>query len=684
MFNKKTFPIFLSILIILNTFIFPCSKANAQEDISPPELLGISIDKESIVPDERINITAYVTDNDGCGTDSVGIVYYTPISKRIKWVSLQDTGNGLFAGSIKLSKTDEYGLWKIWYVFLEDRLDNKNYVGNSNAEYSSNIQDLSQCNFELKESREYTSVIQSSLFSTTLSILATTTDVSVTGVTLDKTSMSIAVGSSPVTLNATVTPSDATNKDLIWSSSNTAVATVNSSGAVTPVSAGTSVITVITEDGYKTASCTVTVTSSSTTIPVAGVSLDKTTLSMNVGSTPITLNTAISPSNATNKDVTWSSSNTSVAAVSSSGSVSAVSTGTAVITATTKDGNKTASCTVTVYSSGTVLVTGVSLDKTTLSITVGDSSVTLKAAISPGNATNKDVIWSSSNTSVATVNSSGAVSAISSGTATITVTTKEGSKTATCIVTVTAPSTSKTDYTLTELTGDENKFNTILGKYTLNNIKLVVPPKYIYKIKINQNDLLRLSTFEVNVNSLVISDLKLKANSKEYSMNYLGNGLFKATIYNLPRGCELIFNGYSGTKITESVVQYLKTLDYSGISLGKTEYTLEELTSKMDILNQILENYTLDQVHIIVPSGYVKDVQISYNSIATAIVVNTLNGGNRVEFEALINGQAKIFKMTNRGNGRFEGAAAGLIQGTEIKIKVYKDDKFVEQAIKKI
>jgi hypothetical protein len=61
-----------------------------------------------------------------------------------------------------------------------------------------------------------------------------------------------------------------------------------------------------------------------------------------------------------------------------------------------------------------------------------------------------------------------------------------------------------------------------------------------------------------------------------------------------------------------------------------------------------------------------------------------LNGGNRVEFEALINGQVKVFKMTNKGNGRFEGAAAGLTPGIEIKIKVYKDNKFLEQVIKKI
>jgi hypothetical protein len=405
---------------------------------------------------------------------------------------------------------------------------------------------------------------------------------------------------------------------------------------------------------------------------------------MFAGSTPTSLTATVSPSNATNKEVIWSSSNTAVATVNSSGYVTAVSTGTATITVVTRDGNKSANCSVTVYPSSTVLVTGVSLDKTSLAMKVGDSAVTLNATISPSNATNKEVTWSSSNTSVATVSSTGSVSAVSTGTSTITVTTKEGSKTATCTVTVSASTAPKTDYTLTELTGDETKFNSILEKYTLNNIKLVVPSKYITRIKITQNDLLKLSTFEVNVNWLVISSLKLKANGKEYNMSYLGNGLYKTAVYNLPKGCELIFSGYSGTKLTEVNVQYLKSLNYAVNPMNKTEYTLEELTSKLDLFNQILESYTLDQIHIIVSPGYAKDVQVNYNPIATSIVVTAINGGNRVEFEALVNGQTKLFKMTNKGNGRFEGAAAGLIPGTEIKIKIYLDDKLLEQIIKKI
>ena len=168
-------------------------------------------------------------------------------------------------------------------------------------------------------------------------------------------------------------------------------------------------------------------------IPVTGVSLDKTSLSLNVGKTA-TLTATVTPSNATDKSVSWKSSNTSVATVSSSGVVTGVKAGSATITVTTNDGGKTATCAVTVNAT-TVAVTGVSLDKTSLSVDVGKTA-TLTATVTPSNATDKSVSWKSSNTSVATVSSSGVVTGVKAGSATITVTTNDGGKTATCAVTV--------------------------------------------------------------------------------------------------------------------------------------------------------------------------------------------------------------------------------------------------------
>jgi post-segregation antitoxin (ccd killing protein) len=177
-----------------------------------------------------------------------------------------------------------------------------------------------------------------------------------------------------------------------------------------------------------------------TTVSVSRVSLNKATLSLQVGVSE-TLTATIVPTNATNKAVTWRSNNTSVATVSG-GLVRAVAAGSATVTVTTSDGNKTATCAVTV-TSGNVPVSYVSLNKTSMKLTVGISE-TLTATITPSNATNKAVTWSNSNTAVATVSASGAVTAVATGRATITVTTVDGNKIDFCTVTVTRNSESKT------------------------------------------------------------------------------------------------------------------------------------------------------------------------------------------------------------------------------------------------
>ena len=169
--------------------------------------------------------------------------------------------------------------------------------------------------------------------------------ISVTGVTLDNNNFSLKKGEF-TNLVATVSPSNASNKNVTWKSSNTNVATVND-GKVVAVGKGTAVITVTTVDGGKTASSTVTVTEDTvSTILVDSVSLDKNNFSLKKGEFT-NLVATVSPSNASNKNVTWKSSNTNVATVND-GKVVAVGKGTAVITVTTVDGGKTASSTVTV------------------------------------------------------------------------------------------------------------------------------------------------------------------------------------------------------------------------------------------------------------------------------------------------------------------------------------------------
>ena len=285
--------------------------------------------------------------------------------------------------------------------------------------------------------------------------------VSVTGVSLNRTSLTMVEGDTQ-TLTATVTPSNATDKSVTWSSSNTSVATVSSSGVVTAKAAGTAKVTATTNDGGKTATCSVSV--SAATVSVTGVSLDKTSLSLTVGDKQ-TLTATVTPSNATDKSVTWSSNKSSVATVSSSGVVTAKAAGTATITVTTNDGAKKATCSVTV-SNATVSVTGVSLNKTSMTMTVGDTQ-TLTATVTPSNATNKSVSWASNNTSVATVSSSGTVTAKAAGSAIITVSTNDGGKKATCSIIVNQESQGH-DFTINKwilnpdyLIGNQNELNLI-------------------------------------------------------------------------------------------------------------------------------------------------------------------------------------------------------------------------------
>jgi len=135
------------------------------------------------------------------------------------------------------------------------------------------------------------------------------------------------------------------NRDVVWSSSDEKVATVNEQGEITAVENGTAVVTA--KVGDKTASCTVTVEEKE--VALESISLDKTEVTLEKGD-GTKLNVSYNPDNTTvDRDVTWSSSDEKVATVNEQGEIVAVDKGTAVVTA--KVGDKTASCTVTVTES---------------------------------------------------------------------------------------------------------------------------------------------------------------------------------------------------------------------------------------------------------------------------------------------------------------------------------------------
>ena len=241
----------------------------------------------------------------------------------------------------------------------------------------------------------------------------------VKSISLNQTSASLQIGGT-MALRVTFSPTNVNDNTITWSSSNTSVATVEN-GVVTGKNQGTTTITAKSTNG-KTATCKVTVNP----IVVTSVSLNKSSMELNVGDSN-TLTATISPSNATNKTVTWSSSNSSVASVSN-GKITGVAEGTATITAKSNNG-KTATCSVKVVRKP-IEVESVTFDKTRVEEKPG-KAVKLVTTVSPSNAANQTLTWSSSNEAVAKITSPGWVSTKGVGEATITATSINGKK-ATC------------------------------------------------------------------------------------------------------------------------------------------------------------------------------------------------------------------------------------------------------------
>lgn len=320
--------------------------------------------------------------------------------------------------------------------------------------------------------------------------------VAVTGVTLNKSATSLPVGATEA-LVATVSPSNAANKNVSWSSANTAVATVNGYGVVTATGPGSTTITVTTFDGNKTATCTVTTTVTNYVLNFESGNLDGWTITSGNAFTAGDVCTDVNwgwggPFNQQGSWHLWGFRNGGDAQVgeirtvnftlggngqvnvwigggddlnnmhvalcrASDGLVIARQTGSNHEAYSTKtlDGSAYVgtTCFVKVVDNSTggfghinvdnlvipvteIPVHGFSLNKSSTSIDVG-STETLVTTIKPTNATNQNVSWASSNTGIATVSAGGMVTAIAPGTANITATTQSGGFAASCTVTVT-------------------------------------------------------------------------------------------------------------------------------------------------------------------------------------------------------------------------------------------------------
>ena len=355
--------------------------------------------------------TAYTTATMGDRTGSFLFESRTDLSKAVTGLRWGETGFSTYPWYLE----DSFSNWL--------NMDGNNYVnmntwkdfegGNGGNTYQVEI---------VKENFDATEAIQMLdryFYSTFIS-----------SITLNKTSEILKAIDQTIQLTPTIEPNNATNKNVVWTSSNRAVATVSNTGLVTSVGSGTATITAMAADGSGvTATCEVTVK-----IPVTSITLDKTSEMLTEMGQTIQLTPTVLPDNATDKTVTWSSSNPAVATVSETGLVNAVGSGTATITATAADGSGvTASCEVTVK----IPVTSITLDTTSEILTAIGQTVQLTPTIVPDNATLRNVTWTSSNESVAVVDENGLVKALGNGIAVITATTVDGTNlSASCTVEV--------------------------------------------------------------------------------------------------------------------------------------------------------------------------------------------------------------------------------------------------------
>ena len=252
--------------------------------------------------------------------------------------------------------------------------------------------------------------------------------VPITGIRFSNSKETILVGSTQK-LSVIVTPSNASNQSLSYTSSNSNVATVDSEGNVKGITVGEAYITV-SAAGYQAVANIKVIN----TISLNSISISKNIQLKEQSSS--TLNVTFNPSNATNKKVTWKSSNPNVATVDSSGNVKAIAPGTATITVISSDGGKVATCNVEVIALSKKL-TGISLNKTELTMEL-DAEETLTVNFNPEYAENKNIKWSSSNTKIANV-SNGKVTPGKPGKVEIKAVSEDGNYEAVCQVTVLSP-----------------------------------------------------------------------------------------------------------------------------------------------------------------------------------------------------------------------------------------------------
>lgn len=229
-------------------------------------------------------------------------------------------------------------------------------------------------------------------------------------------------GTAEAKIKAKVYPINLPDKKITWKSSDDNIANIDSGGNITAQNPGKATLTAMLYSQKKSATATLSVRQ-----PVTGIFMPTSTITLYTGGEGRLLQTEIFPKNATNQNITWKSKNTKIARVDENGRVKPVGVGMTEITTTTEDGGFEAKCFVNVVNSYVDVQTLSVKNTDAMTIKVGDS-VNAIVTVSPSNARNKTLKWSSDDTKIATVSQAGRIRGVSVGTANITVETTNGKK----------------------------------------------------------------------------------------------------------------------------------------------------------------------------------------------------------------------------------------------------------------
>jgi uncharacterized repeat protein (TIGR02543 family) len=337
------------------------------------------------------------------------------------------TGITLAAGSLAVSAGD---IVQLEATLLPEGATNRGVQWSSDNDAAAEVGSDGKVTAVSEGSAVITATTADGGFTATCTVTVTDS-VAVTGITFNISTLTLTTGGQGK-ISCSISPANATNKNVVWQTGNSQVATVDAAGTVTGIAVGSTTITAVTVNGGLSALCTVTV--SNDNVAATTVEMNKYGTALLVGATE-QLSALVLPVQAVDKSVVWSSNDTEIVTVSDTGLLTGVSAGSTQVKAKLKNGSYYASCSVTVTNTAKP-VTGISLAPELL-LTPGNTEL-LEATLTPPDTTNRNINWVSADTGIATVDAGGYVTGVSVGTTEITAETADGGFTAKCTVTVMA------------------------------------------------------------------------------------------------------------------------------------------------------------------------------------------------------------------------------------------------------